>query len=255
MSLNRVAFREIVDLLTPHAQTVDRRRALLTLALGLGHSLLRQINYEGETDIAVINIIDALVRYDGDNGHAALIAVLDEIDTRVGESDKERIARLKNTLMGVQPVPANVEANFEQLLQDGENHLQNRDFPAAIDVLTQAIQVDASSGALYALRGSAYKRMSDFDHAIEDYTEALRLDPTKADYLEERARAYTRKKAYKEAIADYTQAIKLRPKRSGFYVLRAEVFRKQGLLDKAKADLRKAVSMGNQSARKALEKL
>jgi tetratricopeptide (TPR) repeat protein len=255
MSLDRATFREIVDLLTPHAQTVDRRRALLTLALGLGHSLLRQINYEGETDIAVINIIEALVRYDGDNGNATLIAVLDEVNTRVGEGDKERIARLKNTLMGVQPVPVSVAATFEQFAQAGKEHLANKDLPAAIEALTGAIQLDSSRAELFALRGSAYKRLGDFENAITDYTEAIRLDPKKADYLEERARAYTRKKAYKEALEDYDKAIKLRPKRSGFYVLRADVYKKQGKLDKAKADLTKAVKMGNQSARKLLEKL
>ena len=63
------------------------------------------------------------------------------------------------------------------LHQLGMLALQARQFPAAIDLISQAIRADRSQPAFYANLGEAYRHSGRTDEAAESYRKALQLNP------------------------------------------------------------------------------
>ena len=70
------------------------------------------------------------------------------------------------------------EANYRQLLLDGDAAVAREDLTAALEAFSAAVGVKPDSMAAYLKRGEVYRRRNDLDAALRDLRRAADLDPT-----------------------------------------------------------------------------
>jgi len=93
------------------------------------------------------------------------------------------------------------------LLRKGTALIGQDDFPSAIKIFGEAVQLDPNNAAMYYKRGYAYQLNNEFDHAISDYTEAIRLDAGNSEAFLGRGVCYDSKEEHDKANADFFRAI------------------------------------------------
>lgn len=87
-----------------------------------------------------------------------------------------------------------------------------KQFDAAFDDVTKAINIDPQSATPYVNRCVIYLyARKDFDKAVEDCSTAIRLSGKSSMAYNHRGYAYEMKNYRKEAIADYTRALEIDP--------------------------------------------
>lgn len=98
-------------------------------------------------------------------------------------------------------------ARAVELKNQGNKALLSNHFQDAIDLYTQAIELDGSNAVYFANRAQAYIKEEMYGAAVEDASSAIRLDPnyTKAYYRRAVASAAITK--YKEAVTDFKTVI------------------------------------------------
>jgi|GEM_PF-5877958 len=85
--------QDLIDLLSPHFETISERRALLRQTLGMRSPLLNQIDYEGSTHKFLVNMLATLAR-DGES----LDALIDIVKELVGDDQAQKLEALRPTL-------------------------------------------------------------------------------------------------------------------------------------------------------------
>ena len=85
--------QDLIDLLSPHFETISERRALLRQTLGMRSPLLNQIDYEGSTHKFLVNMLAMLAR-DGES----LDALIDVVKELVGGDQAQNLEALRPTL-------------------------------------------------------------------------------------------------------------------------------------------------------------
>ena len=85
--------QDLIDLLSPHFETISERRALLRQTLGMRSPLLNQIDYEGSTHEFLVNVLATLTR-DGES----LDALIDIVKELVGDDQAQKLEALRPTL-------------------------------------------------------------------------------------------------------------------------------------------------------------
>ncbi|MBN1287485.1 MAG: LysM peptidoglycan-binding domain-containing protein [Anaerolineae bacterium] len=99
MVLNPKIIEELLELLTPLMQEEKQRRALLMRALGVGASILNQIDYAGSTDVFIMSMINTLVAFgEIEPGKQAIWALMETIRKTVGDNKQKRIDALRSML-------------------------------------------------------------------------------------------------------------------------------------------------------------
>lgn len=147
------------------------------------------------------------------------------------------------------------EMQVNNLLSQGQDKLDRRDYQGASEDYTQAIQIAPKNINAYIKRGHAHHFLKDYQAAIKDYTQAIKIVPTNVTAYIKRGDAQYSLKKYQAAIDDYTKAIRLSPdsvdayKNRGFvyeknlqnkqeaikdYKKLATIYKKQGATDKYK---------------------
>lgn len=85
-----------------------------------------------------------------------------------------------------------------------------------------SVSAEAAASALdFKNKGNAAFASKDWTAAIEHYTAAINLDPTKPVYFSNRAQAYIKTEAFGYAVADASKAIELDPNFVKAYYRRA----------------------------------
>ena len=113
----------------------------------------------------------------------------------------------------------------------------------AIEIYSQAIELNPHHAFAYNNRGIAYDRNHEVNKALEDYGEAIQL---KNDYVEA---YYNRGTVYGEngkidlAIKDYGKAIKLDPRLARAYSHRGNAYQEKNEIDQAIKDHNKAIAL------------
>jgi parallel beta-helix repeat protein len=155
-----------------------------------------------------------------------------------------------------------------------ELEIGKKEYQAAIEDLTNALQIDPNDAAAYSERGRAYlstnkyhEAFADFDKAVNlepkeevyyynrglacesleeytqatsDFTKAITLKPDYAHPYLGRGDVYYKMKRYNDAVKEYTEAIRLDPKSSEAYRSRGDAYSRLGLEEQAKMDYAKA---------------
>ena len=113
----------------------------------------------------------------------------------------------------------------------------------AIEIYSQAIELNPHHAFAYNNRGIAYDRNHEVNKALEDYGKAIQL---KNDYVEA---YYNRGTVYGEngkidlAIKDYDKAIKLDPRLARAYSHRGNAYQEKNEIDRAIKDHNKAIAL------------
>lgn len=93
----------------------------------------------------------------------------------------------------------------------GIETLQEGNYEAAIEVLTQALEQEVNPAVVYSNRCLAYLQLDRYDEAIADCSQAIAHSSNNLDAYLNRGLAYYHQGHYGQARGDYDQVIGLRP--------------------------------------------
>jgi cell division septation protein DedD len=99
----------------------------------------------------------------------------------------------------------------EDWFQKGLRLIRDRQYDAAIEAFSTAIEVIPGDFEAYNYRGLARTNLADYDGAIVDYTMALQIRAEFAEALNNRGFAWVKKGNLKQALDDFSRAIEIKP--------------------------------------------
>jgi tetratricopeptide (TPR) repeat protein len=137
----------------------------------------------------------------------------------------------------------------DEAAQRGWEHLDRKEYDAAITDFDEAIRLNPNFATAYNNRGFAYARKGNLEQALTDYNEAIRLDPNQANFYSNRGDAYRAKGEDRQAIADYDAALKLNPSLDVVLHNRGSARLAVGQYDQAAADFSEAIRLAPNDAR------
>ncbi|MBW4672689.1 MAG: tetratricopeptide repeat protein [Desmonostoc geniculatum HA4340-LM1] len=113
------------------------------------------------------------------------------------------------------------EIQINNLLTQGQDKLDRRDYQGASEDYTQVIQIAPKNAVAYIQRGHAQYYIQKYQAAIDDYNTAIRLSPDSADTYEALGFVYDKNlRNQQQAIKNYQKA--------------ATLYEKQGVKDRVK---------------------
>lgn len=124
-----------------------------------------------------------------------------------------------------------------------------RNFPAAMRDLDEAIRNDPRDALAYLFRGRTQADLGNDRAAVADYGRCLRLRPREFLCLHNRANSQARLRNYAAAIRDMTLAIQVDPKDAGAYAGRAWAYENAGNRQAAIRDYRMSIRLGSKDPR------
>lgn len=120
----------------------------------------------------------------------------------------------------------------------GTGYWMLKDYPNALQNMSQAIRIAPNSTLTYMARGIFYRAIKEHSKAIADFSKAIDLQPTHALAYWERGRAYFSLEKYQNAISDFTKTINLYSNPDK----RAEIFRARAVAFFNLKDYAKAIA-------------
>ncbi|XP_038621722.1 small glutamine-rich tetratricopeptide repeat-containing protein beta [Tachyglossus aculeatus] len=122
---------------------------------------------------------------------------------------KNDILPLSNSL------PEDVE-KADQLKDEGNNHMKEENYGAAVDCYTQAIELDPKNAVYYCNRAAAQSKLNRYTEAIKDCERAIAIDAKYSKAYGRMGLALTAMNKYEEAIASYQKALALDPENDSY---------------------------------------
>ena len=201
----------------------------------------------GGTDGAVVDLIDAIERYDnrqshGDNASSDISKLQTEARKKLLLGENEKALSLYSQLIELNPSNA---AYYERRSTVLYNMKRYKD---AIKDDTKAINLAPKNAVYYHSRAVTFHAMGEYKKALEDRTKAIELDPNTADYYNGRAITRYKMGQYEQALEDITKAIELNPNVANFYNGRAITLYKMGQYEQALPDRTKAIELNPNTA-------
>jgi tetratricopeptide (TPR) repeat protein/cell division septation protein DedD len=153
--------------------------------------------------------------------------------TAVGNWFEQGLADLKNKeyqaavdkfTMAIEAVPD----DFEALNNRGFARIYTGDYDGAIEDCSRSIAINPGSAKAYNNRGLARLFIGAFDEAIVDFDQAITINPRYVDAYSNRGLARSQKEDYPRAIADCTEALHLNPRSAKAYYSRGFARDRQG---------------------------
>jgi predicted O-linked N-acetylglucosamine transferase (SPINDLY family) len=133
--------------------------------------------------------------------------------------------------------------HFDALHQLGVIAAQRKNPRKAVELISNAIEIDPTIAATYNNRGSALKELGLFEQALASYDQAIAIN---ADYAEahfNRGVVLNELKQFAAAAASYSRAIAAKPDFAGAYFNRGTVQRELRQFDAALASYDQAVAI------------
>uniref|UniRef100_A0A7M4G2F8 Small glutamine rich tetratricopeptide repeat co-chaperone beta n=1 Tax=Crocodylus porosus TaxID=8502 RepID=A0A7M4G2F8_CROPO len=122
----------------------------------------------------------------------------------------------KNDLLPLSdPLPEDVE-KADQLKDEGNNHMKEENYGAAVDCYTRAIELDPNNAVYYCNRAAAQSKLSKYNEAIKDCKRAIAIDPKYSKAYGRMGLALTSMNKYEEAITSYQKALDLDPENDSY---------------------------------------
>ena len=144
------------------------------------------------------------------------------------------------------PVLQNSQNNLvlaEQKYNEGYAAKKGKDFYNAVNLFTQAIELNPNHALAYCFRGYCYSELQNYYQAFEDFDKALKLEPTNARIYNTRGGAHFLMKNYPKAIEDYSKAIQLNPNYAEAYSNRGIVYIELMNYEQAISECTKAIQV------------
>lgn len=107
--------------------------------------------------------------------------------------------------------------NITELLKQGHDKAEKKDYPGAIELYNQVIELDVNNQQVYYDRGIVYCKIGDYQKSIDDFTQILRLNDKHLQAYINRGEIYLKLGDNQGAIIDYSQALHIEPKNANLY--------------------------------------
>ncbi|MFW5887046.1 MAG: tetratricopeptide repeat protein [Bacteroidota bacterium] len=137
----------------------------------------------------------------------------------------------------------NDKLSYDDLIEKGVEKDAMEDFEEAVEIFTEAIELEPMNPVAYDKRAVTYLKLNKYSKALKDINTAIEKDPTYAVAYNHRGLTnfYMNKSIL--ALQDFDTAIQLDPKFGRAYFNRALVKLEFGDVEGAYADLKKAGSL------------
>ncbi|NXV76603.1 SGTB protein, partial [Atlantisia rogersi] len=112
-------------------------------------------------------------------------------------------------------LPENVE-KADQLKDEGNNHMKEENYGAAVDCYTRAIKLDPNNAVYYCNRAAAQSKLNNYSEAIKDCEKAIAIDPKYSKAYGRMGLALTSVNKYEEAVTSYQKALDLDPENDSY---------------------------------------
>ena len=106
---------------------------------------------------------------------------------------------------------ADQKLSANQKVLDAHNLIIAGEYPKAIEILNEAIQLDSKNSMAYFQRACAYAKLNQAKPMIEDLNIVIELEPQNSMAYFDRGLAYQAIRRIDDAIADYQTALQLDP--------------------------------------------
>ena len=94
----------------------------------------------------------------------------------------------------------------EDFFNRGIERLESREYGAAIEDFTKAIELNSQNAHAYFVRGCILHEQHNYAGAISDYAKIIHIDSSYVDAYRNRGNIYVAENDYSKAIADYTKS-------------------------------------------------
>src|SRR6266446_10317840 len=115
-----------------------------------------------------------------------------------------------------------------EILKQSQEAFERRDFPKAVELLTQAIEANPSLTPAYVLRGLANAGQNKADAALADYDKAIELAPDDERPRLLRAAVFQAKREFDKAITDLNFVIQKNPNDPELFASRGICYAQKG---------------------------
>ncbi|RZF36567.1 hypothetical protein LSTR_LSTR010678 [Laodelphax striatellus] len=105
----------------------------------------------------------------------------------------------------------------EDMKIEGNNHMSNENYKAAIEYYNRAIGIDDRNAVYYCNRAAAHTKLNDHESAIQDCKSALKIDPQYSKAYGRLGLAYSMLNRHQEAYDSYKRALELEPDNEGYH--------------------------------------
>lgn len=102
-------------------------------------------------------------------------------------------------------------AKADQLKNDGNKYMSAKDYGAALDAYTKAIELNAGSPVFYSNRAAAYSQIGQHDEAVADARKAIEIDPKFSKAYSRLGHALFASGQYEEARDAYEKGLEIDP--------------------------------------------
>ncbi len=126
-----------------------------------------------------------------------------------------------------EPLPWFEEAAFQ--LQQGQAHLNRKNWQAAASACEQAVQImSPKTSEAYSTLAMALQAQGDLDAAKSYFSQALQLQPKTAELHAQLGSVYAEQKQFAEAMNSYRRAIAINPRFARVYWEMGELWKQMG---------------------------
>ncbi|GJP63921.1 hypothetical protein CLOP_g20950 [Closterium sp. NIES-67] len=111
------------------------------------------------------------------------------------------------------PVDSSLDVKRSEEIKEAANRaFQEHKFLHAVDLYTDAIQLNESNAILWANRAFAHTKIEEYGSAVEDAAKAIELNPSYVKGYYRRGTAHLAMGKFKDALKDFKQAAKIAPR-------------------------------------------
>ncbi|XP_051846568.1 small glutamine-rich tetratricopeptide repeat-containing protein beta-like [Antechinus flavipes] len=162
---------------------------------------------EQESLEVAIQCLETVFKISPEDTHLAVSQLLTEMFTN--SFCKNDILPFSNSL------PEDV-GKADQLKDEGNNHMKEENYGAAVDCYTQAIELDPNNAVYYCNRAAAQSKLGHYSDAIKDCERAIEIDSKYSKAYGRMGLALTAMNKYEEAITSYQKALDLDPENDSY---------------------------------------
>uniref|UniRef100_A0A2I3S5J4 Small glutamine-rich tetratricopeptide repeat-containing protein beta n=3 Tax=Homininae TaxID=207598 RepID=A0A2I3S5J4_PANTR len=162
---------------------------------------------EQESLEVAIQCLETVFKISPEDTHLAVSQPLTEMFTN--SFCKNDVLPLSNS------VPEDV-GKADQLKDEGNNHMKEENYAAAVDCYTQAIELDPNNAVYYCNRAAAQSKLGHYTDAIKDCEKAIAIDSKYSKAYGRMGLALTALNKFEEAVTSYQKALDLDPENDSY---------------------------------------
>jgi tetratricopeptide (TPR) repeat protein len=126
---------------------------------------------------------------------------------------------------------------LDQTLAEAGYLIKSKQYPEAINILSDGLKKGYRKAPLYAKRSEVYLSVGNLRLALDDLNNSIEIDRRNPELLVKRAGILYVTGKYRPALDDYNAAVKLNPNELIYHVGRSMAYNKKGLYTEAVNDI------------------